>query len=347
MLLTSLPKLRTFVFIKTKVMKAVTVPHKSDDINALALQIVNQEQPTPAPGECVVKVLYSGVNPSDVGAALGAFPLAIWPRYPGRDYSGVIIDGPAELIGKEVWGTGGELGIRRNGSHAAYLVIPVAAVSLKPENVSMQEAAGIGVPFVTAYEGLRRAGLPKTNDWVLVFGGNGKVGQAVTQIATSLGARVIGVEFGASTYKGFSNNPVKMIDSTKENVVKAVHDATGDHGVDIVFNTVGSPSYEDAMQTMAHGATQIFISDRAKKEVPFNIFQFYRQEHKFVGVDSQDIDVAQCAQILNKLKPGFANGTLKPFTVTEEYIYPLERANEAYMKTYTGSNEKIILKIYA
>jgi len=211
----------------------------------------------------------------------------------------------------------------------------------------MQEAAGIGVPFVTAYEGLRRAGLPKTNDWVLVFGGNGKVGQAVTQIATSLGARVIGVEFGASTYKGFSNNPVKMIDSTKENVVKAVHDATGDHGVDIVFNTVGSPSYEDAMQTMAHGATQIFISDRAKKEVPFNIFQFYRHEHKFVGVDSQDIDVAQCAQILNKLKPGFANGTLKPFTVTEEYIYPLERANEAYMKTYTGSNEKIILKIYS
>ena len=113
-------------------MNAIKVHQKSDDINALALDMEQQEQPTPTPGECVVKILYSGVNPSDVIGVLGAFPRAKWPRYTGMDYAGIIIDGPAEMIGLEVWGTGGELGIRRNGSHAAYLVIPAAAVSVKP-----------------------------------------------------------------------------------------------------------------------------------------------------------------------------------------------------------------------
>ena len=59
--------------------------------------------------------------------------------------------------------------------------------------MSWEEAAGIGVPFVTAMEGFRRAGVPKTGETVLVFGVNGKVGQAAVQIATWQGARVIGV----------------------------------------------------------------------------------------------------------------------------------------------------------
>jgi len=327
-------------------MNAIKVHKQSDDINALALDIESQEQPVPAPDECVIKVLYSGVNPSDVIGVLGAFPRAKWPRYTGRDYAGIVIDGPAEMIGLEVWGSGGELGIRRNGSHAAYLVIPAAAVSAKPANISMQEAAGVGVPFITAYEGLRKAGLPKPGDWVLIFGGNGKVGQAATQIATRLGAKVIGVESGGSSYKGFSNSPVRMINSAAQNVQQTVYDITGGHGADIVYNTVGSAVFEDAVLTMALGATQIFISDRAKKDVPFNIFRFYRNQNKFVGIDTQDVDVVESGRILNELKPGFTDGTLRPFAVANEYIYPLERAHDAYRDTYKGSKEKIILKMH-
>ena len=65
--------------------------------------------------------------------------------------------------------------------------------SRSPTSISWEEAAGIGVPFVTAMEGLRRAGIPKAGETVLVMGVNGKVGQAATQIATWHGARVIGV----------------------------------------------------------------------------------------------------------------------------------------------------------
>ena len=85
-------------------------------------------------------------------------PNAVFPRTPGRDFAGVVVEGPADLIGAEVWGTGGDVGISRNGSHAERLVLPRTAIARKPANLSMLEAGTVGVPFVTAYEGLRRAG---------------------------------------------------------------------------------------------------------------------------------------------------------------------------------------------
>ena len=105
----------------------------------------------------------------------------------------LVIDGPADWIGREVFGSSGDIGIRRDGTHATHLVVETDAVVEKPRNISWEEAAGIGVPFVTAMEGLRRAGVPKLGDAVLVMGVNGKVGQAAVQIASWQGARVIGV----------------------------------------------------------------------------------------------------------------------------------------------------------
>src|SRR5258707_13417720 len=125
--------------------------------------------------EVVVAVEAAGVNPSDVKAATGLMPYAVFPRTPGRDFSGRVIEGPPEWIGKSVFGTSGDLGIRRDGTHASHLVVEAAALVEKPSGISMEEAAGIGVPFVTAIEGLRRTGMPKPGERVLVMGVNGKV----------------------------------------------------------------------------------------------------------------------------------------------------------------------------
>src|SRR3954470_17491503 len=146
-----------------------------------------------AANQVLIEIRAAAVNPSDVKAATGLMPYAVFPRTPGRDYAGVVIDGPAGSIGREVFGSSGDLGIRRGGSHASHLAVEADAVVDKPEAVSWDEAAGIGVPFVTAMEGFRRAGMPTRADTVLVMGVNGKVGQAAVQIASSNGARVIGV----------------------------------------------------------------------------------------------------------------------------------------------------------
>jgi NADPH2:quinone reductase len=324
---------------------AIHVIEHSADIHQLDLQIEKQQQPQPEQDECIVEVHYAGVNPSDVAAVLGYFPLATWPRITGRDFAGVVIDGPGDLVGKAVWGTGGDLGIRRDGSHAAYIRIPLSAVSEKPIDMPLEEAAVIGVPFITAYEGLRRAGFPGKDKWVLIFGINGKVGQAAAQLATLQGAQVIGVERRGSSYAGHSTTAVHLINASEDNIEMKVKELTRGHGADVVYNTVGSPYFETAMTCMAHGAYQIFIADRLKEKVSFQIFQFYRMQYTFVGVDTQELDITQCAKILTKLKPGFENGSLKSFGITPDSIYNLENAKEAYYQTYQGAKEKIVLKI--
>src|SRR6266851_2229279 len=99
----------------------------------------------------------------------------------------------------------GDLGIRRDGSHASHLVVEVAALVEKPDTISMEEAAGVGVPFVTAIEGFRRSGMPKAGEHVLVLGANGKVGQAAVQLATWQGAKVIGVVRRDESYEGHAS----------------------------------------------------------------------------------------------------------------------------------------------
>ena len=326
-------------------MKAVKIVQAAPGLEQLELSIEEQDIPVAWSNECVIKVYYAAVNPSDAAAALGMFPKAVWPRHPGRDFAGKLIHGPAELIGKSVWGTGGDIGIRKNGSHASFLVIPANAFSEIPSTISMPEAASVGVPFITAYDGLKRAGGIKSDQWILIFGINGKVGQAAAQLATASGANVIGVDRASTNYIGHASKPVTVCNSNNENWLKEVLELTKGHGADIVYNTVGGPYFEAANAAMAHGGTQIFIADRAKQAVPFSIFQFYRKQLTYVGVDTQELDVVQCAAILNELKDGFENGKLKPFPIEDHQIFPISRALEAYQQTFNGSREKIVLQI--
>ena len=81
-------------------MKAIKVSKKSPDIDNMVLELEEQQLPVARLGECVVEIKYAGVNPSDVKAVLGLFPKALWPRHTVRDFSGIIIDGPLEIVGK-------------------------------------------------------------------------------------------------------------------------------------------------------------------------------------------------------------------------------------------------------
>jgi NADPH2:quinone reductase len=322
--------------------QAVTVKAKSANIDALELNFVEQSRPAVKAGECLVEVASSGVNPSDVKAVLGFMPHAVWPRTPGRDYAGVVVDGPAALIGKKVWGSGGELGIRNNGAHANYVVVPVASVREKPAALSMDEAGAIGVPFVTAAEGLRRAGGAAEGKVVLVLGANGKVGQAAIQLATLAGAQVFGVERNAPPYVGHANGNVTMIESA-DNLDNVVRDLTGGHGADIVFNTVGSPYFDKANRAMALRGTQIFIST-IERAVPFDILEFYRGQRTYVGVDTLALDSVEGAAILDRLAGSFERGALKPFPIVEDHVFPLEQAADAYRIVFNGAQHRVLLK---
>src|SRR3954453_7337295 len=131
---------------------ALRLKAKAKDAASLA-PVIEKRALTCGPDDVVVEVKAAGVNPSDVKAATGLMPYAVFPRTPGRDFAGVVVDGPPEWSGRDVFGPSGDLGIRRDGPHATHLVVEAAALVEKPAAISMQEAAGIGVPFVTAIEG--------------------------------------------------------------------------------------------------------------------------------------------------------------------------------------------------
>src|SRR5580692_9917551 len=190
---------------------------KADDPASLA-PAIERRALARADGEVLIEVKAAAVNPSDVKAATGLMAYAVFPRTPGRDYAGIVIDGPADLVGREVFGSSGDLGIRRDGSHATHLAVEADAVVEKPAHLSWDEAAGIGVPFVTAMEGFRRAGMPEKGEVVLVMGVNGKVGQAAVQIAGWNGARVIGVVRKHEPYEGHASTTVDVIDASATDV---------------------------------------------------------------------------------------------------------------------------------
>src|SRR5690348_15762551 len=239
--------------------RCVRLNAKAENAAALA-PAVEKRTLSRAANEVLIEVRAAAVNPSDVKAATGLMPYAVFPRTSGRDYAGVVIDGPPGMIGRGVFGSSGDLGIRRDGTHATHLAVEAGAPVEKPKGLSWEEAAGIGVPFVTAMEGFRRAGMPKAGETVLIMGVTGKVGQAAVQIATWHGARAIGVARKAEHYKGHTNSPVEMIDASADEIAPRVREFTGGKGADIVFNTVGDPYFQAAHKALGLRGRQILIA---------------------------------------------------------------------------------------
>jgi NADPH:quinone reductase-like Zn-dependent oxidoreductase len=322
--------------------RCVRLNAKAPDVASLA-PAIERHALSRRDNEVLVEVKAASVNPSDVKAATGLMAYAVFPRTPGRDYAGVVIDGPPLSVGREVFGSSGDLGIRRDGTHATHLVVEAEAVVEKPGRVSFDEAAGIGVPFVTAMEGFRRSGIPKAGETVLIMGVNGKVGQAATQIATWRGARVIGVVRKREPYEGHANAPIEVIDASSADVATCVRELTGGKGADIVFNTVGDPYFQAAHESLALRGRQILIA-AIHPLVQFNILEFYRGQHTYVGIDTLALSSVATGDVLRELAPGFAGGHLKPFSINPAAIYPLEDARHAYVAVAGSSRDRVILR---
>jgi NADPH2:quinone reductase len=317
---------------------------KAPDAARISLSIETCTLARERDDEVLIEIAAAAVNQSDVKAALGRMPYAVFPRTPGRDFAGVVIEGPPGLAGQDVFGSSGDLGIRRDGTHATHLVVEAKACVPKPARISLLEAAGLGVPFVTAVEGYRRAGEPKAGDTVLVLGANGKVGQAAAQIASWKGAHVIGVARRAEPYQGHASGPVEMIDASAGDVADRVRALTGGKGADIVFNTVGDPYFETAHKSLALDGRQVLLA-AISGTVPFNIFEFYRGRHTYIGVDSLGLSSATSAERLASIAPAFATGALKPFAVDKPAVFPLERVQDAYRAEAAGSRSRVLLSM--
>ncbi|MGE3992921.1 MAG: zinc-binding alcohol dehydrogenase family protein [Pseudorhodoplanes sp.] len=320
----------------------VRLTEKAADIS-LINPVIEQHSLQANSGKVIVKITAAGVNPSDAKAAIGLMPYAVFPRTPGRDFAGVVIEGPSQWLGRAVFGSSGDLGIRCDGSHASHLVVETEALVELPDTITADEAAGIGVPFVSAVEGFRRAGTPSSGETVLIFGLNGRVGQAAAQLASWWGAHVIGVVRNEKPYQGYASSPIEVINSANTDVAARVRELTDGKGANIVFNTVGDPYFQSAHKSLALAGRQILIA-AVDRSVQFNIFEFYRGQHTYVGVDTLALSSVRSGDILRKIVPGLQTRSLRPYPISSNAIYSLREAKDAYRAVMGSASDRIILK---
>lgn len=228
-----------------------------------------QELPTPKPGpdEVLVKVQAASINPSDVKNVQGLMKHTTLPRTPGRDFAGVVESGPDNLVGVEVWGTGGDLGFTRDGTHTEYLLLRVSAVKPKPRILSMEQAASIGVTYVTAWMCVMDAAQARPGETVLVIGATGGVGSAAMHIAKWKGSRVIGTIRHAEDRPSLEQLGVDVVDLSSQDLAQATKALTGDRGADVIIDTVGGELVTKCLAALAAKGrlTEISVPQNSSK----------------------------------------------------------------------------------
>ena len=306
-----------------------------------------QELPTPQIGkdEVLVRVHAASINPSDVKNVQGRMEGTTLPRTPGRDFAGVVVSGPPELAGQEVFGTGGDVGFTRDGSHAEFIVVPAQGVALKPKPLSMEEAASIGVNYLAVYIGLVQRASVSSGEVVLVTGASGGVGTAVIQLAKWKGARVIAVDLRTLPPEKLREQGIELqIDVSSQDydgMIKQVQAFTAGKGANIAFDCVGGPLFEPSLRSLGQLGRQVNIVSVGTRQVSFDLTDFYHRQLSLYGVDTRAYDTVASAEILRQLTPGFESGALRPAPIVSRY--PLDQAVEAYKEVNSGAKGKVVL----
>jgi len=202
------------------------------------------DTPTPAPGEVLVRVHASGVNPSDTklrsGARTGVDAPLPWPRIiPHSDGAGVIesvgADVSADRIGERVWLWNGQWQ-RASGTAAEYIALPASQTATLPDGVSFADGACLGIPAMTAHRCLFSDG-PIEGKSVLVTGGAGSVARYAIQMAKIAGARVFTTVSGEQkAVFAREAGADHVLNYRSDNVTRRIMEMTGAQGIDRVVD---------------------------------------------------------------------------------------------------------------
>jgi NADPH:quinone reductase len=305
-------------------------------------QLKVEEVPTPEPGsgEVLVAVKAASINPSDVKNVVGAMHGTTLPRIPGRDFAGIVVRGDTDLIGREVWGTGGDISRTRDGSHAEYLLLPRTAITPKPTKLSMEAAATAGLSFVTAWEAIVTIAGVSAGETVVILGATGGTGSAAVQIAKARGARVIGGVRSDDDFTSVRQDGAEEVINTRSvNIVDAVRAITNGNGAEVVFDGSGM-MFAEAVEVARLDGRMPVIAAPADGKATFNLRSLYRKGLRIQGIDTLRLDAVACAKLLAQMAPGFESGQIK---ARAGRPLPLAAAAEAYEQSAHGGG-RIVLR---
>jgi NADPH:quinone reductase len=232
----------------TKTMKAAIL-----ETYGKPFRIVDIPVPAPGPGDVLVRIAASSVNPLDTKIHTGAAEHArhLLPAILGIDLAGTVEAVGSAVTdfrpGDEVYGMAGGVG-GLQGTLAEYAAVDADLLAMKPANLSMQGAAALPSVVITAWEGLVDRMRVGEGETVLVQGGAGGVGHVAIQIARSCGAEVFAT--GSAHSRAIIESLGAIFIDRTEPVWDYVQRLTGGRGFDRVYDTVGGAALDASFQAV-------------------------------------------------------------------------------------------------
>lgn len=277
------------------------------------------DKPEAGEGEVLVRVKAAGVNPVDAAVAKGMLKDAIpgeFPLIPGWDVAGVVEKtGYAARrfqAGDEVYAYA-RRPLIKHGTFAEYISLPEAYLAERPTNISMEEAGGIPLVGLTAYQSIFDFGELKKDQTLLILGASGGVGTLAIQLAKSVGANVIGVASEANHDYMKELGADITIDYNDHHVGEAVKKAQPE-GVDLIFHCSRGDSFAQVMETgVLKDGGKIASITKSKPDISDDI------EFKYVFVEPNSEQLEHIAALAD-------NGKIRvPISKT----YTLEETGQA------------------
>ncbi|NEQ65235.1 MAG: SDR family NAD(P)-dependent oxidoreductase [Symploca sp. SIO2D2] len=290
---------------------------------------------SPAAGEVEIRVKATGLNFLDVVSALGLVPQEVdgvsQQHLVEMDSFGVECAGEVVAVGAEVtnFQVGDLVMAMAHGSFSQHVTVDATYVVLKPENLSLEEAASIPANFLTAYYALHHVAKIKAGDRVLIHAGAGGTGMAAVQIAQQAGAEVLATA-SPPKWEALGKMGVKHImNSRTYEFADQVMEITQGRGVDIVLNSLTSGEFiSKSMSVVTQSGRFVEIAKRGIWDS--SKVASIRSDVSYFVVDLVRTSLEQPELInsmLQGLKDKLSNGLLQPPPMK---VFPLEEVVDAF-----------------
>jgi NADPH2:quinone reductase len=310
-------------------MKAIRV-HGFGGPEVLRLEEV--PTPQPGPGEMLVRMHATGVNPVETYIRAGTYArLPELPYTPGNDGAGVVEQAGADVsefkAGDRVY-TAGSI----SGTYAEFALCKNEQVHPLPANISFAQGAAVGTPYATAYRGLLQRGGAKSGETVLVHGASGGVGTAAVQLARAHGLRVLGTAGSDDGIKlARQQGAHEVFDHRTPDHFEQIMKVTGGHGVDVIVEMLANVNLGKDLTILAKGGRVVIIGSRGRVEI--NPRDTMQRDADVRGMILPNTPPAELASIHAALVAGLENGTLHPVIGKEFPLADAAQAHRAVMES--------------
>lgn len=238
-------------------------------------EVLREEEladPSPEPGEVLVRIEAAGVNPVDTYVRSGAYErLPELPYIPGGDGAGVVVqtgDGVDRLREGDRVYVAGAAGGSLTGCTATLTAKPCSQVHPLPEGISFAQGSAVGVPFATAYRALFHKAEMKAGETLLIHGASGGVGIAAVQLAVAAGVRVAGT---ASSEEGRgvvrAQGAERVLDHRSPEYLDELLQWTGGRGVDGILEMAAHVNLGNDLRIAARGGRVVIVGCRGPAQI--------------------------------------------------------------------------------